>query len=500
MGIIQKGKNLAKALGIDVDELPEEVWELLLDQANKMLEDEKTDRDAFAAELDGFSDNDLMVFVPDVYQKNIYKIDYRKLKENGGKLISFDIDDTITDSFRNKARGALHVKVTMPRDAKELFQELKAMGFKVVLLTNTKASIAKDVCDELQADGYIARADKPETRSFEKLMFEYGVEPSQMVHVGNSMRQDIAGGNRAGVTTCLVRRAGYSLKVVKFFKKEAGLPTKGHLVRQKLLERGLWRKHHKDVKGDQYFQLGELPRYQAKHTVAQESIAEAAATDLITKINADKNKTFTLEEIQRNIYKSKESAGTKTLRTHLGDHIVFTGVWADAKDGRELDEVELEPGELSGFVSTIGSYVVRSSVCLYRDDDEVHYSQRIPAGPDEITQYINEHGAFPLLGSGFREVQVISAKHKDVAADAWTFICLATTSVSWDESIDFICTVKYDAFDPDEREILFVLNQYTGDSFSVAHWYKLSSDGTVTEYSEHPYDPESFEESWKDNN
>jgi len=190
----------------------------------------------------------------------------------------------------------------------------------------------------------------------------------------------------------------------------------------------------------------------------------------------------------------------KTLRTHLGDNIVFTGVWSDAKDERELDETELEAGELSGFVSSIGSYVIRSSVCLYRDDDEIHYTQRVPAGPDEIAQYINERKPFFMLGSGFREVQIISAKRKDVAADTWTFICLATTSVSWDESIDFICTVKYDAFDPDEREMLFVLNQYTGDSFSVAHWYKLSIDGAVTKYSEHPYDPESFEESWKDKN
>ena len=85
--------------------MPEEARDFLLDKTNRMLQEEQTDRDAFAAELDGFSDNDLMVFVPDIYQKNIYKIDYRKLKEKGVKLISFDIDDTITDSIRNKARG-----------------------------------------------------------------------------------------------------------------------------------------------------------------------------------------------------------------------------------------------------------------------------------------------------------------------------------------------------------------------------------------------------------
>ena len=51
----------------------------------------------------------------------------------------------------------------MPKDARNLFQDLKSMGFTVTLLTNTTATIAEDVCEDLQADGYIARADKPET-------------------------------------------------------------------------------------------------------------------------------------------------------------------------------------------------------------------------------------------------------------------------------------------------------------------------------------------------
>lgn len=263
MGIIKKGEDIAKILGVDVDKLPGEIQEFLLGQVTKKLDDEKSDRAAFKAELEGYSDEDLLVFVPDVYQKSIYKIDYGKLKENGIKLISFDIDDTITDSAWNKVRGSIpSVKVTMPDDAKELFRNLKSMGFTVTLLTNTKSSIAKDVCEELQADGYIARASKPETRNFEKMMELYQVEPSQMAHVGNSMRDDVVGGNRAGVTTCLIRRAGVSLKVAKFAMKTAGLRTKGHLIRERLLERGIWRKHHKSVKGDQYYQLREKPLYQ----------------------------------------------------------------------------------------------------------------------------------------------------------------------------------------------------------------------------------------------
>lgn len=259
MGIIKKSANLMWGLGMNG--LPKE----MIDYLNRMLLEEQADREAFAAELEGFSEADLIAFVPDVYQKSIYKIDYRKLKEKGIKLISFDIDDTIDDSIWNKTRGVLPgVKVTMPKDARNLFRDLKSMGFTVTLLTNTTASIAEDVCEDLQADGYIARADKPETRNFEKMMELYQVDSSQMAHVGNSMRDDIVGGNRAGVTTCLVRRAGVSLKVAKFAMKSAGLRTKGHLIREKLLERGVWRKHHKDVKGDQYYQLGEKPNYQKK--------------------------------------------------------------------------------------------------------------------------------------------------------------------------------------------------------------------------------------------
>lgn len=102
------------------------------------------------------------------------------------------------------------------------------------------------------------------------------------------------------------------------------------------------------------------------------------------------------------------------------------------------------------------------------------------------------------VSDGVREVQVISARYNGSGAEGWQHICLAATSLRWDESINFIGTLKPAASVSNEQEVLFVLKQYTGDSFGVAHWYKLSSDGNVTEYEEHPYDLKSFEVSWKD--
>lgn len=262
MSLLGKGKivlELAESLG-----LGEEAANYLFEKGNAMLQDEKADREAFKEQLDGLSNDDLRnTYVPDVYQKDIYKIDYERLKANGIKLISFDIDDTIDDSFVNKFEAKMPgLKVKMPDDAKKLFQELKSMGFIVILLTNAHTKLAEEVCKDLKADGYIARANKPETRNFELMLVKYNLDKSQMAHVGNSMRADVAGGNKIGITTCLVRRAGYSMKLVKFAAKRVGLPTKGHLIRKKMLERNIWRKHHKKIKDDQYYQLGKALEHQ----------------------------------------------------------------------------------------------------------------------------------------------------------------------------------------------------------------------------------------------
>lgn len=423
-------------------------------------------------------------YVPAVYQPNIYAIDYQKLRDAGVKLISFDVDDTIADL----------VIFDPPKEAITLFAHLKNMGFELMLLSNSWDARVKNFADKLGISGcYIPRAEKPLTTHFQTMQDRCGVEKSQMAHVGNSMMDDVAGGNAFGITTCLVRRAGVTGGLGKHAGGMLGVKTTGQQVRKELKKRGIWRKHHKNAPGDQYYQLGELPLYQQT-----QDVAEAAAANLIGQFEADKDTAFTLEDLMRNRYTANEDAGVKTLRSHLGDGIAFTGMWANARDEQELEEAELSDGELSGYVFTIGCYTIRSTQCLYRDDDTIEYSQRVPARPDEIVEYKKEYQNLPFgwTGSGFREVQVISAMYKDTAD--WQEICMATSSTRSQESIDFIGTMKYDASAPDEQEMLFILKQYTGDSYGVAYWYKLSSDGTVTEYEEHPYNPETFEKTWRE--
>lgn len=234
----------------------------LAERGTKKWQEEQNALDSFKKTLDCMSEYDLRIYVPDVYQKDIYDIDYEKLKSSGIKLLSFDIDDTIDDVLLNNIKARVPVvDFTMPKKAKELVQKLKAMGFIVTLVTNAIPEIAEGAHAALGTDNYIARAEKPETASFELMLNRYGLKKEQMAHIGNSMRDDVVGGNKAGVTTCLVRRAGSSMKVKKQLVKMAGFSTKGHLIREKLRKYGIWHKHHMKHHDDQYYQLGEIQQH-----------------------------------------------------------------------------------------------------------------------------------------------------------------------------------------------------------------------------------------------
>lgn len=185
------------------------------------------------------------MYIPDVYQHDIYAIDYRRLRDAGITFLTFDIDDTI----------ATWLAADPPKAAKTLVEHLKAMGFRVALLTNSKEARGSHFGEALGID-YAAQAEKPLTASFRRLQDRFGLEKGQMAHIGNSQTSDVAGGNAFGITTCMVRAVWRVM--------ETGNPlvkSEGKRLREELLARGLWRKHHFAADGDQYYQLGEAPPY-----------------------------------------------------------------------------------------------------------------------------------------------------------------------------------------------------------------------------------------------
>lgn len=189
----------------------------------------------------------IKTYVPDVYQKNIFNIDYEQLKNAGIKLISFDIDDTIVPIEKHDPTKA----------AITLFEKLKKMGFELILVSNANDDRVQRFGEQLGVR-CISRASKPHTDAFETIRqmyikeFNEEISPKEMAHVGNSMIKDVATGNTYGVTTCLVRDVGILPPIKRRF-----VQTEGKLLRKALLEKSIWRKHHLKDKGDQYYQLEE---------------------------------------------------------------------------------------------------------------------------------------------------------------------------------------------------------------------------------------------------
>ncbi len=132
------------------------------------------------------------MFLPDMYQKNIYAIPYQKLKEKGIKCLVFDLDNTLR-----------LIDEKVPTDkVQKLVHELEK-DFRVLILSN---SLKKGVMIYKDALGIeaIGHARKPSTKGLKVLAKRYGYQPSQIAMIGDQLVTDILAGHRFGTYTVYV--------------------------------------------------------------------------------------------------------------------------------------------------------------------------------------------------------------------------------------------------------------------------------------------------------
>lgn len=132
-------------------------------------------------------------FVPDMYQKSIYHIDYDKLLEDGIKCILFDLDNTCIP-YKEKVPNKKLI---------ELFNDLKDMDFKLIIFSNATKRRISPFKDILNVD-CLAMARKPNKKNFLKVLKLFNYELSDVVIIGDQLYKDILGGNRVGIRTILV--------------------------------------------------------------------------------------------------------------------------------------------------------------------------------------------------------------------------------------------------------------------------------------------------------
>ena len=133
-------------------------------------------------------------FIPDIYAKSIYAINYKKLKRNGIKCLLFDLNNTIasyeTDYPSNKLR--------------ELFYTLSE-DFKVIIVSNSSKDRVRPFKEKLNVDSAY-RAYKPFKRKYKKILNLYKYKDTEIACIGDMLITDIYGGNRMGFTSILVNK------------------------------------------------------------------------------------------------------------------------------------------------------------------------------------------------------------------------------------------------------------------------------------------------------
>lgn len=166
-------------------------------------------------------------FVPDIYQKSIYYINYDKLYKKGVRLLLFDLDNTITPSYVNKPTKRL----------KKLFDELKDKGFKIIIMSNSPKRRIEPFKEQLNVDA-CAFSLKPTKNKYKKIMEKLKYKHTEIAAIGDQLLTDIVGANKLDLTSVLVNPLTKKDFSVTFINRVIEIFIYDKLSKRDLLIRG----------------------------------------------------------------------------------------------------------------------------------------------------------------------------------------------------------------------------------------------------------------------
>lgn len=164
------------------------------------------------------------MFYPDAYLASAYVVPYEALYEKGYRGLIYDIDNTLVP------HGA-----PADKQAIQLFEHLKEIGFHTCLISNNKEPRVKMFNEPIGTD-YVYDAHKPSTKNYKKAMEIMGTTCENTIFIGDQLFTDVFGAKRSGIPSILVRPIHpkeeiqivlkrYLEKIVlHFYKKQKNLP------------------------------------------------------------------------------------------------------------------------------------------------------------------------------------------------------------------------------------------------------------------------------------
>lgn len=146
-------------------------------------------------------------YYPNDYAEDVFSIDYQLLYNRGFRGLIFDIDNTLVP------HGAPIEKKII-----DLFNRLRAIGFKMLLLSNNGRERVESFNSQLHAE-YIHDAGKPSPECFVKAAQLLSLQKKQLIMIGDTVFTDIVGASKAGIASILVKYIGYYSKGKKGLKR-----------------------------------------------------------------------------------------------------------------------------------------------------------------------------------------------------------------------------------------------------------------------------------------
>ena len=165
-------------------------------------------------------------FVPDIYTKSIYTIDYKSLKNKKIKCLIFDLNNTIAPLTLNRPDKKLI----------DLFEELKDMKFKIYIVSNSIKKRVEPFKNILGVDSaYLSM--KPLLRKYKKIFNINKFKDNEIACIGDELINDIWTSNRMNFVSIFVNPIGtkeyVSTKIGRVFE---------NFIINKLTDKKLFRK------------------------------------------------------------------------------------------------------------------------------------------------------------------------------------------------------------------------------------------------------------------
>ncbi len=132
-------------------------------------------------------------YIPGMYKKDIFDVDYDKLRKKKIKCLMFDLDNTLIEAHKTKLKP----------ETCELIKKLKINFDVFIVSNNTSKKRLSTIADKLNIK-FVRISMKPLARGFKKVQRENNYKKEEMCIIGDQLMTDVLGGNKYGIYTVLI--------------------------------------------------------------------------------------------------------------------------------------------------------------------------------------------------------------------------------------------------------------------------------------------------------